>query len=521
MKTTTLVIGLDGASFEMINEWLDTGELPNIQQIIDLGVSQDLKSCLPPVTSPNWMCYATGLNPGKLGVFWWDIVDRGKKTIRNTCDRGQYDGPSFWEMLDGRKGIINLPTSYPTSEGDGVYIAGGPSAPETGYCHPPEYENILNSKFSYKVHPKYISLLSKDKPDSKCVDEIYSLIDSRFDLALDLLESEDFEFIHVTIFYLNALQHFFWKHDCVKEAWKLIDDRMGEIMEQDKFNNLFIMSDHGTSQIHTVFRINSWLIQNGYLSTTQQSGLSDLFYSLGLTRERIRPTLAKLGVEWWVRNIIPEHLQNKLPDQDGTVERSGKAERIDWEQSIAVASGQGPVYLLKNKDERVRDELITELEKIRKPDGEPIFKNIFKNEEIYCGTHTKKGPDIILDQANGIHIEGRLGSDKIFSKPNRWKAENKNDGIFVAYGEDIKNSNLNNLNQPISILDLAPTVLHIHNKSIPLMMDGRVLKEIFKPSSNTRDRKVKYVSLESKNFDSSLDHNEETRKRLSQLGYLD
>ncbi|MFW6121196.1 MAG: alkaline phosphatase family protein, partial [Petrotogales bacterium] len=70
-----IVIGLDGAHFELIEPWLKKGELPNIKKCIEEGVSADMEVCLPPVTSPNWKCYSTGLNPGKLGIFWWENID--------------------------------------------------------------------------------------------------------------------------------------------------------------------------------------------------------------------------------------------------------------------------------------------------------------------------------------------------------------------------------------------------------------------------------------------------------------
>ena len=67
-----IVIGLDGASFELIEPWMEEGVLPNIKKVIAEGVYGDMRSCLPPVTAPNWKCYSTEKNPGKLGIFWWE-----------------------------------------------------------------------------------------------------------------------------------------------------------------------------------------------------------------------------------------------------------------------------------------------------------------------------------------------------------------------------------------------------------------------------------------------------------------
>ena len=60
-----IVIGLDGASFKLIKPWIEEGVLPNIRKVIEKGVYGDMRSCLPPVTAPNWKCYSTEKNPGE------------------------------------------------------------------------------------------------------------------------------------------------------------------------------------------------------------------------------------------------------------------------------------------------------------------------------------------------------------------------------------------------------------------------------------------------------------------------
>jgi len=76
-----VVVGLDGASFELLDPWIEEGSLPNLRKIKDSGVYGDMESCLPPVTSPNWKCYSTGKNPGKLGIFWWENIDVKNKRV--------------------------------------------------------------------------------------------------------------------------------------------------------------------------------------------------------------------------------------------------------------------------------------------------------------------------------------------------------------------------------------------------------------------------------------------------------
>ena len=70
-----LVIGLDGATWNLLKPLIDAGELPTIKQLIKNGLCDKLESSIPPVTVPAWKCYSTGTNPAKLGVYTWVGLD--------------------------------------------------------------------------------------------------------------------------------------------------------------------------------------------------------------------------------------------------------------------------------------------------------------------------------------------------------------------------------------------------------------------------------------------------------------
>ena len=516
---TTVVLGLDGGCFELIQPWIDDGTLPTFSELTEGGVASDMQSCLPPVTCPNWQCYATGTNPGKLGVFWWEAVDRDARTIENRSSAGDFDGTHYWRLLEGDTAVVNLPTSYPPSKIDGVHVAGGPGAEQTGYTYPESLEEELKERYDYAVHPEKMSLLSGDDPDNECVPEIYDLIDMRFDVLEDQLEGGEYELIHVTVFYLNVLQHFYWDMDVVKRAWERIDERVGQLLEMEELENFFVMSDHGSNGIETTFRVNTWLEQHGYLQT--ESSISDYLHRAGITQERVRPILAKLGVEWWARRLLPERVQMLLPNEEGSVDKSGKADVIDWENSQVVASGQGPVYVLADNPqerERIVGELVDDLEGITDPDGNPVFDQVLRGEDVYSGPYVDRGPNVVLDQAAGVHIEGKIGHDDAFGSPSKWHGENKDTGMFVAYGPDVDGT----AELPdMHILDIAPTLLHLHGEGVPERMDGEVKRDLFAAESEPANREV--VQVDAADVDSAESRTVESdvADRLEDLGYME
>ena len=65
-----LVVGLDGAFFDIIRPLAATGEQPTLRRLIELGCHGSLRS-VPNMSSPAaWPSFATGKNPGKHGLFW-------------------------------------------------------------------------------------------------------------------------------------------------------------------------------------------------------------------------------------------------------------------------------------------------------------------------------------------------------------------------------------------------------------------------------------------------------------------
>ncbi|GGN92155.1 alkaline phosphatase family protein [Haloarcula pellucida] len=515
---TTVALGLDGAGFELLQPWLDAGKLPALSRIVEDGVAADMESCLPPVTCPNWKCYATGRNPGKLGVFWWERVDRSNRTITTTSAAHNFDGTNYWEYMDGPVASLNLPTSFPPHEVNGVHVAGGPGADQTGYTAPASFEAELEAEYDYRVHPEQLSLLQGDDPENACVEEIYDLVDTRFDVLCDLVSSGEYEFVHLSVFYINMLQHFYYDHPVVEEAWTRIDDRIADLRSLDELDHLVLLSDHGSNRVERWFRVNAWLAREGYLVT--ESGASDWLYRAGLTKQRIRRVLNVLRVEWWARRVVPERLQSLLPTDDGVVKKAAKAGVVDWERSTAIASGQGPIYVLEPDPEdrrRVRDELVEALDGLTDDHGTPIVRAALPAESVYSGPYVADGPDVVLDQAPHVHIDGGIGVDTVFDTPQDWQGENTKTGLFAACGPAIDGAT-----EPddVHILDLAPTVLHLLGYPVREDMDGEVLTGVFEADSEPATRSVETVPGSATHGTGRGDVSEDATDRLADLGYL-
>jgi predicted AlkP superfamily phosphohydrolase/phosphomutase len=194
---------------------------------------------------------------------------------------------------------------------------------------------------------------------------------------------------------------------------------------------------------------------------------------------------------------------------------------INWNKSDAIGSGQGPVYILsdqnQSKFETVRNEIIQKLEMLETPRGKPVANSVHKGEEVYSGKYMSEAPDIMIDQSNGIHINGNIGGEEIFRPGGQgnWRAENKRSGMFVAAGPKFSDNNIGT----ISILDLAPTILHMYNMDIPDSLDGKVKKEAYLEGSDPDRRQITHTNTQIDEANHPVS-DDDLEQKLEDLGYL-
>lgn len=512
----TIVIGLDGGNWPLIDQWLEEGRLQNLATLRQSGAWGVSNSHLPPVTCPNWKCYASGKNPGKLGVYWWERIDTDRQKM-HLPDSTDFQSPELWDYLNDAgfsAGVVNLPMTYPPREVDDFMIAGGPRSREKNYTKPDALETELEDRFEYRVHPEHV--LTSNEDATETVEMIYDLLRTRLRTAHTLAEERDVDFLHVTLFHLNVLQHYFWNGPETRRAWEIIDEELTPFVENDY--NLVLMSDHGCTEIHTVFYVNRWLEQQGYLST--ESSLTSRLYDIGITQERLAGLIRTVGLEKYIRPLIPRQIIERFPTDEGVV-REEKLSMVDWENTTAIGSGQGLIYVVADTEaerEAVLSSLEADLAAATGLTGEPIAREIFRRNELYEGEHVDRAPDLIFDQQPGVHTGEAMGQDEAMAEPVDWRGENVPGGMVLFAGEGIAPHQID----PIQISDIAPTILHWLGLDVPSDMDGTPVLDVFAADSEASSRSVVTRSpLPMLGDDARPGLDDDVEQRLEEIGYLE
>jgi predicted AlkP superfamily phosphohydrolase/phosphomutase len=529
--TKLVALGIDGAPWELIDRFTETGSIPNIARLIETGVSAELLSTVPPVTAPAWKCYSTGKNPGKLGAYWWTVVDfKGRRiSFTNSTD---FRSKDYWDYAAeaGRFCIqVNMPMTYPPpSQFNGLFVSGVPGLENDPYTCPPGLKRELERRYGWRVTPRYDSF--EVNPEG-FLESVADLINTRFDFVEDNVARADL--VHLTVFYIDDIQHYTWrqmkegrgKHkDAIEDLWSLVDGRIGRLRGKIGEDHHFVInSDHGFTDFLGSFYINEWL-RPGYLKVKEVSERSQR--SLG---KRMYDLTQRLRVQGLVRRFMSEKRRKRFQDrmQEETLEG---AAFFDWDGTKVYGSAEGPIYI--NRDmladeaeyEALRDQLVADLEAYTVPGTDRrVFERVYRKEEIYHGPFVDRAPDLVALPNLGYEISGQVSEGGTVwveggNVHNQWSGIHRMEGILVLNGPEVREGV--RLDQA-RIYDVAPTILALMGLPIPDDVDGKVLVEAMREPDRYRTLQTSTGGIKAEEAHTYTPEEEQALEdRLRSLGYM-
>ncbi len=215
----------------------------------------------------------------------------------------------------------------------------------------------------------------------------------------------------------------------LEEFYEQIDQVLGEVMPKvDENTALLVLSDHGFAPYRHSFNLNTWLLNNGYITRKEGAGgdASEPFADVDWSRTRAYG----LGLNGLYLNV-------RGREREGIVEAGAEADALLGE---------------------IRQKLLD----VRDPkDGSQVITRIDFASEAYQGPYARTGPDALVGYNRGYRagwktILGAFPADVLEDNTNAWSGDHCMDFTKVP-GVLLSNRKIDA--QAPALTDIAPTIL--------------------------------------------------------------
>ncbi len=554
-----LVIGMDGATFRVIDPLIAEGKLPNLARLLRTGVRAPLLSTIPYHTSAAWPTFLTGLQPGSHGIFNFDEMTAGgygagARLVTSSAIAGR----TFLDVA-GEAGLsvaaVRVPMTYPAWPVNGVMVSGYPSPEHGAYTAPRDLAARIPGMRdpSEAPTPEARARLLLDEVQRTTEITCQLLVEHHPDVCAAVYQQSD------------VAHHWFWRYmdpaspaytpdgaaqfgDVIARVYEAIDEGIGELLRfADDQTHVLVLSDHGgTLGPAHEFHLNAWLAGEGLLARRAPTAAGRV-YAL---RRYVLPPAARARL----KRLVGRKLSASTSDAAELFYFN--LQDVDWARTQAfrfamtaevegimlnVAGRQRHGTVTPGDEERaLADFLIARLTGLRAPvDGTPLVRAVYRRDDLYTGERAAKAPDLILV----LHPAYRGGRDlsEPLCSPVPLEDLRRNhggwhepEGILALAGPGIAPER----RASARLLDMAPTVLSLLGLPAAPWMEGAPLPEAAQAAraSGAESRPAAPARLPAPprvpaatavgvasgapSAQLSADEEESVRERLRNLGYL-
>jgi predicted AlkP superfamily phosphohydrolase/phosphomutase len=523
-----VVIGLDGATLDIMRPMMyDQGRLKNFKKLAENGTCGTLTSTILPLSAAAWSSFVTGKNPAKHGVY--DFAKRLENSYQHvpitSLDRRSKTIWDYASEQGKRCCIVNIPITYPPNViKNGLMISGFPY-PEgkADFAEPKEIISEIREKLGitrlHKPSPHFL----QPGDEKKLVKDLIQISKNQTEVIKYLLQKQTWD-LFVTVFdATDVISHFFWQYIDPKnpryderkaaefgplfyDIYDYLDSAFGEIKAKlSEDDNIFVISDHGFGPVYYAVYMNNWLMKNNYLrlKTTPGTRARKILFNLGVTTDFLFRTAKKLRLV----GTSTYAYSKKSRSLELSRKFSLSLDDIDWSKTSVYSYGNyGQFFVnLKGREpmgnvergeeyDKIVDDIISKVKELKDPKtGRTLFDIVYRKDEIYSGPFFDSAADIVFFDSTMTYRAHRLfefGSRSMIAPDPIYSGSHRMEGMLIAGGPDIGRHE----SVSASLIDLAPTIMHIMGLEIPPDMDGRVLIDLFSENSESKQRPIqKYM----------------------------
>lgn len=485
MNDKTVIIGLDGATFDILDPLIAEGVMPNLGAFMARGARGILKSTIHPLTPPAWSTLMTGVSPGTHGIFDFIRVDRSAAVPSYTLATSEdLKVSTMWDIASAqgrRVTSLNFPVMFPARPVEGVIIPGYVPWSYLGRAiHPRSMAKRLKELGVFKAaemstdwqhERKAVQGLGEDQLDDWV--SFHITRERRWQATLLAVMDEDPCDLTAVLFDgVDRIQHLCFHlidpasraaYDSpganatrakVLQYFREVDEFIAQIVDKAGPGvRVFIVSDHGFTRAGTrIFYANTWLEQQGHLGWKSDTPIDDQG-RMALDENTEASTL----IDWTrTRAYALSSSSNAI--------------------FIRQAAGPGQPGVAAQDYLAFRAGLIRDLLALKDPaTGKPVVAEVYPREEAFPGPNMDQAPDLTL-RLHDYSFLSVLRADQPCKDRKVAYATHHPDGIFIAAGPGIP---VGKRLDPLQIADIAPTTLYSMGLPVPEHMEGKAALSSF------------------------------------------
>ncbi|HEV3338735.1 MAG TPA: alkaline phosphatase family protein [Pirellulales bacterium] len=496
-----LVIGLDGATFDLLVPWSESGYMPNLARLMATSARAVVNSTRPYITPVAWTTFQTGCDPHEHGILDYRYLDhRHRRLLLNHA--GRIRRPTLFDAVSAAGGQVvslNLPMTFPAPSSVRGIVVGGLDSPsiDAALAPFPEFARRLRATGAHFD----LGTVWRRKPTT--FDELSAGIDQTSAIfrgqavAADVADRmTDWQLMVVQLQVLDALQHRCWqwldpREGCTAELWlskarqalRALDDCLGELMELAARRGAAVVavSDHGFGPFRGKITLAEILARSGLLCWPRGGAAAGYYLRHGVWRlrkflyRRLKPGASTAQLTRPLDTLLP----------------------IDWKRSAAVALhgnlgaliylntqerfATGPLKTARQRDAALADAIDAFQTATHPETGEPLFVEVFGTAERFDVDPLERSwPDVVAIPAAGFHTRHKFDAQpQLVRHDPAMAATHRLEGTLLLHAPRVAAGTY----RPAELRDVAPTILQMLGLRVPAQMTGKPLDDILRASA--------------------------------------
>jgi predicted AlkP superfamily phosphohydrolase/phosphomutase len=301
------------------------------------------------------------------------------------------------------------------------------------------------------------------------MEDSYRAFDDRAQVILNRLAAGNWELLIGVIETTDRVEHMMWRlhdtqhpmydealarkfGDSIASIYRRSDQFVGEVMQQVGPDvAILIVSDHGFNSFRKAVNLNTWLVQEGFMTL-----------SAGESEEKRLDDLFVAGTFW---------------------------EHVDWSRTRAYAMGLGQIYFnLRGREGQgivspgaeataLADSISGRLLQLTDPDtGETVVQGVYKRDDVYKGAYLENASDLQVGFKDGYRVSwqtslGGAPAGIMYPNMKRWSGDHGSFDYAGTAGTLISSTKL--AGTRYNVMDVGPSVLRYFGIDPPGDMDGK------------------------------------------------